>query len=229
MEELYIWELIQNGDFELAIKKADFEYSETGNELPLRNKVYALFHLKRYEDAILLSQQLIEIRKGESQSDFIFCGIANWLLGKRDEGILIWQQGEQSMYKDAAGGMDLQIILYFAAIRMGDEGLKKRTAKEIKKLLRSKRSTSWPGPLGHYILGNMEKDDMLSYISEVPILKERQFCQAYFGIAVKELEKGRIGEYQRNLQDCIHYGAPSYLEKLYYLAKGELEVVFPTK
>lgn len=223
MEQLDIWGLIQNGDFELAIRKADLEYSQTGNVFPLRNKVYALFHLARFEEAAQLSEQLIEMRKGESQHDFAFSGIANWILGRRNEAVLIWQRSEQSIYKDAAGGIDLQVILYFAAIKIGDDGLRKRAIKGIKKLLKSKRSTNWPGPLGHYILEDTGKDNLLSYVSNIPILKERELCQAYFGVAIKEIEKGELEGYQRSLHDCISYGPSAYLEQFYYLAKHELE------
>lgn len=127
------------------------------------------------------------------------------------------------MYKDAAGGMDLQVILYFASIKLGDDILKKETLKKIKKLLKSKRSLNWPGPMGHYILEDMGKDTLLSSVSGVPILKDRQLCQAHFVVAIKELEKGEIEGYRKKLQDCISYGSPSYLEQIYYLAKGELE------
>jgi hypothetical protein len=225
MEQLDIWGLIQNGDFEQALRKADFEYAVTRDEFPLRNKVYALFHLKKFEEAVLLNEQLIEIRKGESQHDFIFCGIANWILGRKSEAVLIWQRSEQCIYKDAAGGMDLEIILYFAAIKIGDDGLKKRAIKGIKRLLKSKRSTNWPGPLGHYILGDLEEDKLLSYVSSIPILKERQLCQAHFAIATKKLEKGELEGYQRSLVDCISYGPSSYLEQLFYLAKHDFEVM----
>ena len=45
--DMDVWALIQNGYFEQACMKADYEYNESKNILSLRNKVYALFHLKK--------------------------------------------------------------------------------------------------------------------------------------------------------------------------------------
>src|SRR6202012_5899810 len=128
-EKLDVWGLIQNGYFEQACIQADAEFAQTGNVLSLRNKVYALFHLRKYEECILITKQLIKLRSGETDVDFIFCGIANWMLGKKKEAVLLWQQGEQSRYKDAAGGMDLQVILYFASIELEDVNLKNEINK----------------------------------------------------------------------------------------------------
>jgi hypothetical protein len=224
-EKLDVWGLIQNGYFDEACIKADAEFAQTGNILLLRNKIYALFHLRKYEESILLSEQLIKLRGGETDVDFIFCGIANWVLGKKKEAVCLWQRGEQSLYKDAAGGVDLQVILYFASVNLQDVNLKKEINKRIKKLLRSKKSVNWPGPLGHYLLGEMEEDAMFSYVSAIPILKERQLCQTYFVISIKELEKGDLEGYKKKLQQSVSYGPPSYLEQIYYLAKGELETM----
>lgn len=43
--QLDVWSLVQKGYFDEACKKADVEYAQTGDIFPLRNKVYALFHL----------------------------------------------------------------------------------------------------------------------------------------------------------------------------------------
>lgn len=222
-QELDVWSLIENNEFVKACEKADKEFKNTGDISDLRNKVYALFHLKKYEDVISLCENLIEYRKGESESDFIFCGIANWILGNTDKAIGAWQLAENSIYKDAAGGIGAQVFLYFAGIKTSHEKLRATAIKTIKKLLKSKRATNFPGPLGHYLINDMAENEMLSYISNVPILRERQLCQAHFVSAIKRLEIGDTDGYYKKLRDCIGYGSRSYLSQMYYMAKGELE------
>ena len=224
LQKLDTWELIQGGYFEQACQKADLEYDQTKDILPLRNKVYALFHLEKYEEIISLTYELIKLRNGETDTDFIFCGIAHWLIDEKIEAIKLWQRAEQSIYKDAAGGMDIEAILYFASIKIGDSVLKSVVVKKIKKLLKSKRSVNWPGPLGYYLLEEIGDNSLLSFVSNVPILRERHLCQAYFVMAIKELEKGNIHGYSEKLRECINYGPSAYLEQIYYLAKGELRV-----
>lgn len=226
MEQLNVWFLIQEGLFQEACKKADLEYEETKNILSLRNKVYALLHLEKYQEAILLSNKIIELRNGETDSDFVFCGIANWLLGNKSEAVQQWHNGESCKYTDAAGGVELQVILYFAAIRMKDETLQSGVVKTLKKLLKSKRSSNWPGGLGKYILGEITEEAMVANIPNIPILKERQLCQTNFVVAIKELEKGNTSEYKKKLQASIAYGPSSYLEQAFYLAKGELKLSY---
>ncbi len=54
-----VWELITADRYEEAIKQADETYQATGCLLSLRNKVYALFHLKRYDECINLSNKKV--------------------------------------------------------------------------------------------------------------------------------------------------------------------------
>jgi len=221
--KISIWSLVENNDFEKACRKADEEYGETGYTPTLRNKVCALFHLKRYLEVIELSEKLIEIEDAQSDVDFINSGIANWILGNESKAIEVWQQAQNCSYKDAAGGIDVQVLLYFASVKTNQEKLKLSAIRAIKKLLKSKQSVNYPGPLGHYLLNDITEYQLIDYITNVPILKERQLCQAQFVSAIKILEAGNVDGYYKKLKECTSYGPASYLEQEYYLAKGELE------
>ena len=90
-------------------------------------------------------------------------------------------------------------------------------------MLKNKRSLNWPGPLGHYLLGEITKPELFSFVCDIPILKERQLCQANFTIAIKELENGDENAYYKHLRECLKDGSSAYLEDMYYMAKGELD------
>lgn len=217
------WELIKTGSYEEAIKQADEIYKSTGDVLALRNKLYALFHLKKYDECILLSNQIIELQNGETDSDLIFLGISSWLLDKKVEAITAWKRGEGSKFKDGAGGIELQVFLYFAAIKTGDQVLRSEVLKKIVKILKGKRAINWPGPLGRYLQKDLDEAELLSYVMTIPILKERQLCQAHLAIAIRRLEYGLLDDYRKELKMCTSFGPNAYLEQMYYLAKGELE------
>jgi tetratricopeptide (TPR) repeat protein len=223
MTDLDVWSLVQQGLFEEACRIADIEFQNTKKVYHLRNKIYALFHLKNYCGAIETLENIIKIEEGESESDFKFLGIANWILGDVSKAIDAWQQAQNSLYKDAAGGIGIQVFLYFSGVKTGQDKLKSTAIKAIKKLLKSKRAINFPGPLGHYLIDDINDEELLSCIATVPILRERQLCQAHFVLAIKRLEVGDTEGYYKKLKDCISYGASSYLEQMYYLAKGELE------
>jgi hypothetical protein len=224
-QELSLWSLIENNEFDKACEKADKEFISSGSLLVLRNKVYALFHLKEYFAAISVGEQLIKITKGDTESDFKFLGIANWIVANTTKAVEVWQESKNCIYKDASGGIETQLLLYFAGIKIGHESLKAASVKTIKKLLKSKRAINWPGPLAHYLINDITEIELFAYVSTTPILKERQLCQAHFVTAIKKLEAGDNDGYYKKLKDCISYGPQSYLEQMYYLAKGELETV----
>ena len=76
---------------------------------------------------------------------------------------------------------------------------------------------------GRYLIGDLDNEGLLSSVSSIPILMDRQLCEAYFVIAIKELEKNNAIAFRRNLKQSISYGPHAYLESMFYLAKGELE------
>ncbi|AMR30741.1 hypothetical protein A0256_04545 [Mucilaginibacter sp. PAMC 26640] len=223
INQLDPWLIIQNNEFEKAIKLIDLDFEKNRNPFVLQNKIFALFHLNKYEDAIILSEKLIGFQKAESENAFKSSGIANWILGNTAKAMEVWQQSQNCLYKDASGGVEIQLFLYFSGIKTGQDSLKAEAVKTVKKLLKSKRATNWPGPLGHYLINDITDIELFSYVSAIPIFKERQLCQAHFVSAIKILETGNKDEYYKKLMDCISYGPNSYLEQMYYLAKGELE------
>jgi len=224
-EKLDVWELIENGNFEEAAFQADIEFQDTQSVLSLRNKLYALFLMGKYFACQELSNKIIEIRKGETDSDFSFLGIAYWLLSREKEAIAAWKMGEKSKYTDAAGGVELQIFLFFAAVKTSDQKMKITVVKRIKRLIGLKKAFGYPAILGAYLLGEVNKIDLLSSVSNVDILRERQLCQIGFVFAIKDLEMNNIELYNDNLKTSISYGSKSYLEQMYYLAKGELDKI----
>ena len=222
MNQIDVWGLITSGCFVEACDKADLEYQETKSIFPLRNKVYALFHLGMYLEALKLLNKIIVLTNGQTDSDYIFSGIAYWLLDNKKDAINTWQQGEKCIYTDAAGGVELQLFLYFAAVSINDEILKALTKKLLQKILKSKNAINFPAPLGRFILGELSESELLSFVVNIPILRERQLCQANFVIAIKKLEIGDQDGYKKKLNDSVSNGASSFLSKMYYLAKGEL-------
>lgn len=217
-----IWELIQNDEFEEACIVADVEYKMHSNIFLLRNKLYALMHLRRFHQVIKLAGELIILENAASSFDFKISAIAHWLINERTQAIDLLLKAEKCLYQDAAGGIEVKVYEYFAAVKMGDDKLKRSVTNGIKKTLKNKHSP-WPGPLGNFIIERYSQEEVLSFVSSTPILKERHLCQANFVFAIKELESGNQTAYLQRLRDSIAGGSFAYLEGMYYLSKGEIE------
>jgi hypothetical protein len=62
------WDLIESGDYVNACITADHEFAHTSSFFPLRNKVFALLCLGKYQEAIDLCSKIIQLNEGSSDS-----------------------------------------------------------------------------------------------------------------------------------------------------------------
>ena len=121
MDEASVWDLIEMEKFQEACVRADSEFQSKGDIFPLRNKVFALLQLDKFDDTIRLSKQIIDLTKGSTDSDFIFCGVAHWLAREPESAIKVWKAGLSAKYTDAAGGVEIPMLLLFAAVKTRDK------------------------------------------------------------------------------------------------------------
>jgi hypothetical protein len=185
-----IWSLIESKEFELASKKADLEFQKTGSLFPLRNKVYALLQLRQYDSVELVSNLLIVRSNGSTSVDFISLGIAYWFQHKRQQALCAWTSGLRANYQDAGGGVIINMILYFGAVKCQNEVIAKKAIANLTKLIANSKTLQWPIPLALFLLGTLETQKLVAIASSEPLLKERHLCQAYFVISIAHLEKG---------------------------------------
>jgi hypothetical protein len=225
MGEPSIGDLIKAGEFQRACVRADAEFEESGNIFPLRNKVIALLQLDKLDETILLSEKIIRLNAGSTDSDFIFLGVARWLKRQPVLAIEVWKTGLKSKYTDAAGGVEIPMLLLFASVRMLDKKLEKEATNLLKKACRTKRTMNWPGPLAQYLLDLISEAEMRSRIDAQPILYEKQSCQADFYAGLKRHTSGDEVGFQERLESCIGHGIVCSFKAETYLAKGELNVL----
>jgi tetratricopeptide (TPR) repeat protein len=218
------WELIEQKKFEEACIKADEEYLKGKSLLPLRNKVIALMNLKRYEEVITSCQKIIELTNGNTDSEFIYLGMAKWVLNDIESAIDYWRKGLNAYYTDAAGGIIIPALLYFASVKLKDKTVKKEASRLLKKRWKSRFSVNWPGAVAGFLLNELDDRKFIESVSSEPTLQRRQLCQANFYVALKYLEQGEVEKYINHLTQCTlsEYG---YLEDEYYLAIGELDKI----
>jgi hypothetical protein len=82
-------------------------------------------------------------------------GVTLWWLRRSDEAIATWRLGLNAGYTDAAGGVILPSLLFFASIRTDDSALRKDARVLLRKRWRTKQARSnWPGPIAALLLGH---------------------------------------------------------------------------
>lgn len=222
MNEPSVWDLIKQDRFAEACNVADDEYKITGDYPVLRNKLIALLMLGKLDESMELSKAIVKNTNGKIDLDFIFLGAIHWLKREHSIAVSTWKEGLNSGYTDAAGGVELPMLLFFAAVHEQDAALKKEADRMLKKKIKSKAAINWPGPLGCYLMGAITEEAMYQSLSENPILRSKQNCKADFYVALMRRMDGERPAYIEKLKSSVSHGAVTYLLPEYYLARAEL-------
>lgn len=215
-----IWACIRAKRFSEACELADLEFARSGDVFCLRNKVLALLNMGEAKEAVNVSKQIIQLTRGDTDSDYIFLGVAHWIQGETREAVVSWKAGMDSDYTDAGGGVEILLLQYFAAIRLHDPAAE----ADCRIALQGCQSTSsrmWPSPLAGYALGVLTQQDMMAAMSSVPELKARQLCQASFYRGVMGLRDGRVTEVTPHFLAATQYGPTTMLVQEFYLGQYE--------
>jgi hypothetical protein len=216
------WEMIESGDYEGACRAIDEEFAKTASVPILPNKVLALLCLHRYREAVSLAQFVRDQTHGERQTDFLMIGVGFWLEGRRAEAVSAWEGATSAKYTDLAGGVGEHLLTYYAAVRMGEEPLRKKTERRLK--AKTKRPSAWPGPLAEFIVGKLTEQELLSRMSTSPILRIRHICQAEFYIGVMHLAGGDENGFLESMRQSCSQGPVSLVELEHYVACAEVGV-----
>jgi tetratricopeptide (TPR) repeat protein len=218
------WDLVEQGYFTEAISLADKVYKETGDDFELNNKTLALMNLKRYKEAMANSVLLINLHQGRSEVAYIFVGCSHWLQGRYLDAIEVWKDGMNAPFKDAAGGVDIPALLYYAAVSLSNEILEIEALKLLKKEWKTKQAQyNFPGSIAGYLIGDLDEHTFIHSLSDHDILQQRELCKAIFYIGVSALKKGDKNKFFDCMEQCRASPPIARLEQEYYLAIGELD------
>jgi tetratricopeptide (TPR) repeat protein len=183
------WDLITTGRFTEAIESLSSDLSTQPSSRLYGNRGIAYLNLGRFGQA----QQDFEAAEKASSSRvdryLLQAGSVKWIQGLEAEAAKVWEdvvhdlESNTIVYTDAAGGVEGPCLLWFAGVRLGRLELCKIATKSLRKTLRSKRSSCRPAVVGRLVVGQTTAADVREAVSAVPILRERQLCQAEFYIA----------------------------------------------
>lgn len=192
--------------------------------LPTLTRVGTTFMWARaYDEAQKIYRQMIE-KYPVVDEGFQWSGVVNWLLDDYEQAVRLWRMGLDCSYRDAAGGMDLPLFLYFAAVRIPNIEDINSIKQLIRKRLKSPWAQNWPAPLGRFVIGKTtEKDlreDLSVLVDEPATLEETARIDFYMGVAA--LKRGDKESYLEALRRCAE---AQNLEELceFYLARWEFD------
>lgn len=223
------WDQLKNGKYSDAVVGFSEEIQSSPSEGAYNNRGMAHLHLGNYDKALADFQQadLLSSATLNTVCDGAMSGVALWMGGREQEAMATWLTGVGASlagkvrYGDAAGGVTIGNLLFFAGVRLASKDAVTSATRLLRKRLRTKQSTAWPGPVSRYLLGIVSESDMLAVVSSVPILRERHLCQAHFYLGVHALSVGDQVTYFEAMQKAYKFGKVAKLEAEYYLALHE--------
>ncbi len=223
------WDLFESKRFADAISAFSKDLKDSPSTFAFNNRGMAYLHLGEYDSALndFHSADALSSAALKTECDGAMCGVALWMAKREREAIRTWSDGVNASiagkvrYGDAAGGVTIGNLLMFGGVRLDDEAARTLATRYLRKRLRTKQSSAWPGSASRYLLGKVTEGEMLVAAASVPILHERQNCQAHFYIGVRKLSTRDEAGYFIAMQKAFELGSLAKLGAEYYLALHE--------
>lgn len=230
------WEHVKNGKYTEAVVAFSEEIQTSPSTRAFNNRGMAYLHLGDYNAALadFRSADALSSKALHTVCDGGKCGVALWMAGRNKEALVTWRAGVEASlagtirYGDAAGGLTIGNLLFFAGVRLADPDGVVIATRLLRKRFRTRQSTAWPGPVSRYLLGMVSESDILAAVSPTPILRERQLCQARFYVGVHAFSVGDIAAYSSAMGEAYNLGRVAKIEVEYYLALHEKHSEYST-
>jgi tetratricopeptide (TPR) repeat protein len=197
------WELLQAEKEKTALKLLK-EAAKMDPTLPtLSGAGTAFLWAGAYHDAKALFDEMVN-SSPEVEAGYEWSGVASWLLADPTEAVRVWKNGLSARYRDAAGGVDIPLLLYFASVRRPDVA----NVAEIKHLLAERLKSSWarnwPAPLGKFVLGKITEAKLRQEALDPDddFAQREQTARVSFYVGVVALERGDKNAYEEGLRTC---------------------------
>jgi hypothetical protein len=227
------WDLMTAGEYDRAVVAYSEQLAHKREALPHRNRATAFLMLRKYEDAFAdieaadaLSQPHSRAGRVHGDADQLRMGVIEWITGRRADAANRWLRISDLLlrgrvdYSDPTGGIGAASLLRFGAARLQLSEHRELANKLINRTLARPRFRSWPLPVGQFLSGAIDADQLLSNVRTTPILREREQCQARFAMAVVADEDGSESRYLTNMRHAA-VSPLAILEDEYFLAVAE--------
>jgi tetratricopeptide (TPR) repeat protein len=192
------WGHVESGEYHQAVLSYTSRLRRDKSTANYCNRGIAYLGLGEYDEAIADFRAADGAHPSSSDDCPQRVGMAQWLAGRELEAASTWhdlviafEQGKIH-YTDAGGGVESPSLLWFAAVCSGQPGLLKVARRLLRALASAQNGwiDNWPGPVAKFLLGGIGEERLRSLVTDTPILRDRERCQAEFYIGVRRLQRG---------------------------------------
>lgn len=151
--------LLASGRAGEALKALQEEHSKTPSYLTMGAVGLAHLSLGNLSKAREYLDAWTKVKMPKMDSAFLWAGVVRWLEKSYVEACNIWRAGLDCDYRDAAGGIEVPLLLYFAGIRYPEISDLGEVTRLLDDRLNSWRAMHWPAPLGRFVLNRISEQE----------------------------------------------------------------------
>lgn len=215
------WSLVEARDWGAALAAYTERLNNTQNQEDRFNRALVLLNMRRLQEALSDFEQCLSLKRANGANAYEMIGTINWLMGLKREAVEWWRSSLKSDPPRWHQIARSPALLVFAGVTLNAEWLVTDGLRRLKGLWKPGHHPRWPGILPGIYLGEVSADRPEMYVSDLPVIRERQLCQAFFHTGVIALRNGnRPLAIKRFRQAADLQGA--VLEAEFYLAGGEV-------
>jgi hypothetical protein len=207
------WQLLQTGDFQKAIATFKEECSTKPKQLgPRTNIGIAMLCLGVPHEALQVFENILASFPNSSRLHG-WAGVACWLLENRNDAVQYWSAGLGCDYTDAAGGMDLPLLLYFASIMDSTLFEREQAMLMMRERLLFREFENWPAVIARFLVGDTTAEEAMRHAvykesvgQMVPWhqdVAQRNVTRVHFYMGVDCLSKDDYSGFREQLSLCV--------------------------
>jgi tetratricopeptide (TPR) repeat protein len=218
------WELFKAGQVQQALEQFRKDYAEKPWQQTLANLGLGYLYAGQLDRAMEFLDGWAQWRRPRMHGAYLWTGVVRWLLNEPVDACTVWVAGLDCSYQDPAGGLELPLVLHFAAVDHPEAGEPKGALDLIHQRLASACAKHWPGPIGKFVVGSLTEQELNEITSNDPHQPRRmqRLAQVQFYAGVLALsDKQRPAFYER-MGKCITIPESQYSHEA-MLAKHELK------
>lgn len=220
------WDLLLAGKYRSALKLLKAEHKSHPCTGSLNNIGIAYLCMGNAKAATkFFDEAVLAFLAGSVGNDL--GGVARWMSNERAEAARIWCAGLDSDYADGAGGIELPLLLFYAAARDPKIFSMTQAKKLIRNALKHRMATNWPGPLGRFVLNRIDEDKVRREAEfDQPDVQAAQMNQVEFWAGILACLRGDRKEFRKRMRRCAST-VPCNLDHEWHLARYEINDFSP--
>jgi hypothetical protein len=195
------WELLRSGRQEQALSQLRDAYSRNPDASHAMELGVALLWAEEYRPAWDHFYELAVNYPRRHDIFFAMAGTAKWCVDGPNEAARTWHDGLNCAYTDAAGGLTIPLLLFFASHRNPESYRRADATQQLSDRVESSWARNWPGPLAEFLLGRIDDAEFQSKCVGIDEDDTAlRLWQARFYVGVLEYARANEGEFTESMR-----------------------------